>query len=335
MALVLLLLATVLGASISTPRAQAASTQIGAVEEIAAAAAPSEITAGGFAVQVGEAAGTYAVPSGYARITSWSHSAGTAAGPLTFKVYRPTGTAREWTVVASDPQTVAAGAVQSFPVDIAVEPGDRIGLSSSEDVQLAFETFNTADKIGFFSANLPTGETRQTDGTPFEEYKLDVAATLESGPGAGGGTAENGAGAGAGTGPAVTSLRIAPLAFVAARSGPSVRPATAPGAGARVTFAVSAATTVRFTVRRLRAGRSVDGRCVAKTPSNWWANDCTRALPVAGGFQRAVRAGTHRLRFTGRIGGRRLAPGRYLLVATPRSGGAAATIGRRFQIRGY
>jgi hypothetical protein len=42
---------------------------------------------------------------------------------------------------------------------------------------------------------------------------------------------------------------------------------------------------------------------------------------VPGGFTRSDTAGRNALRFTGRIGGRALAPGRYRLSATPSAGG--------------
>src|SRR4051794_21932413 len=161
--------------------ALAATTQIGSVTEIGAAALPAALTAGGFGVQISEASGTYAVPPGYSTITDWSHSAGTTAGVLTFKVYRPTGALHEFLVVGSDTQTVTAGSVQTFPQQIAVQPGDRIGLSS-DSVELAFETFDPNDQIGFFGGDLPIGATRATDGDPFPDYKLDVAATLTSDP---------------------------------------------------------------------------------------------------------------------------------------------------------
>lgn len=166
-----------LGAGV--PAASAATTTIGAVNEIAAGADPADITSGGFVVQVGEAAGTYAVPPGYGVITAWSHSTGTAPGNLTFKVYRPTGAPKEFRAVAADPRAVAPDTNHVFPVQIPVRAGDRIGLSS-EGVQLAFETGDPADRVGFFSPDPPPEATDTTDGNPFESYKLDVAATVES-----------------------------------------------------------------------------------------------------------------------------------------------------------
>ena len=345
------LLTFVVGALGTADRADAATTDIGAVSEIRDKTPPTPTAAGGNVVQIGEATGTYAVPPGYGTITSWRHSAGASAGTLTFKVYRPTGRLREFLVLAADTRAVTAGSVQSFPVRIAVRPGDRIGLSS-EDLQLAYETFNPADKIGFFDPDPPRGTTKTTDGEPFEEFKLKVAATLESAPDApGGGQPPPGQAPPAGSPspgpppgsmvaeasspPAATRLRVSPRAFSAARSGPSVtRRRTR---GAKVSYSVVARGAVRFTVRQARTGRrkgsGETARCVSATKTNRNAAKCTRTVTRAGSFTQTAKKGANSFRFTGRVGGRPLKPGAYTLVATPRVGsksGRSAT--SRFRI---
>lgn len=328
----------------SAAPALGATTKIGAVEEIAAAAAPADEAAGGFVVQVGEASGSYEVPPGYSTITNWSHSAGTASGSLTFKVYRPTGNLREFATVAADTRDIVAGSVQTFGVRIAVLPGDRLGLSS-ENVQLAYATFAMADQVGFFSFELPIGGVRNTDGTPFEEFKLDVAATLNSAevaqlpplPSRPAPSKPASSGANSLPAPLLTALRVAPSAFAAARSGPSVRPAGRRTPATLVSFRVSATSSVRFTVRRVRPGRrrgsGASARCVAQTSANKRSRRCTREVPVPGSFTRSVNAGANRLRFSGRIGGRRLTRGSYRLVATPRANGVSGTrVSRGFRI---
>jgi hypothetical protein len=81
-------------------------------------------------------------------------------------------------------------------------------------------------------------------------------------------------------------LSISPRAFRAARRGPAIPRR----GGARIHFTLSRAATVTLTVAR---GRTVLGR-----------------IAVAG------IAGPNAIRFSGRIAGRRLAPGRYQLVAS-------------------
>lgn len=330
----LTLLALALG---SADRAVAASTEIGAVTEILAATAPSPTAEGGNVVQIAEAAGTYAVPAGYGTITSWRHSAGAAAGTLTFKVYRPTGALREFFVVASDTRAVTAGSVQSFPVRMPVRPGDRIGLSS-EDLQLVYETFDPADRIGFFDSDPPPGTTKATDGEPFSEFKLDVAATLESTPeppSGGGGSPLPGVPSTTSPPPALARLRVAPSAFAAARSGPSVT--SRRNIGARVSYSLEAPAAVRFTVRRSLPGRRTGNgdaaRCEATTRANRDAARCTRTLTLAGGFTQRASEGANAFRFTGRLGGRSLRPGAYTLIATPRAGsGSGRPATSRFRI---
>ena len=68
--------------------------------------------------------------------------------------------------------------------------------------------------------------------------------------------------------------------------------------GALVRFRLGQAMTVSFTVSR-RAGT-------------------TRWAAVSGGFTWVGAPGANSLRFTGRVGGRALAPGTYRLIATAR-----------------
>lgn len=316
-AIIAVSVATVL--TLAPGSASAATVNIGAVGEISAGALPEPITVGGYTVQITEAAGTYAVPGGYGVITGWAHSTGTGSGVLTFKVYRPTGALRQFRLIGADTQTVAANTVQFFPVRIPVAPGDRIGLSS-ETVQLAYQTFLPADSVGFFDPDPGLGAIDNTDGQPFSDFKLDVAATVESdvnGDGRGDDTQQS----------AMASLasaskpRIVPGAFPAAPKGSSATAAKRRRYGAKVTYRVNVPALVRFTVAQTssgrRQGRGSKARCVRPTRSNRRARRCTRTTTLRGSFTQIAKAGVNSFRFTGRLGGRRLKPGRYLLVATP------------------
>lgn len=308
--------------------AAAATTEIGAVAEIGAGELPSAITDGGYVVQITESAGTYAVPAGYTTITSWRHSAGSLTGPLTFKVYRPTGATREFVTVAADTQIITTPrAVHSFPVQIPVQPGDRIGLSS-DAVQLAFETFNLDDRIGFFGIDVPVGDIRKTDGEPFPEFKLDVAATVESPPGEVPPPVTPPAPAPypvpdvlAPDPPRLSGLTIRPRTFAAARRGAGVRATRLRGFGTRVRYRSDIAASVRFTVQRLRSGRRTRSgrtiRCLAPSRRNRRGAPCKRYAPLPGAFTDKARAGTNSFYFTGRLAGRTLPPGSYRLRATP------------------
>ncbi len=122
--------------------------------------------------------------------------------------------------------------------------------------------------------------------------------------------------------PTIARLRVAPSAFRAARSGPSVRLASA-RAATRVSYDLDVPATVRFTVQRSTRGRSVGGRCVAPAARNRAQRGCTRFAAVRGSFTRRRPAGADRFTFTARIARRALAAGRYRLVATPTAGGLA------------
>lgn len=322
----------------TAPHALAGTAELGAAAEIRAGELPAPVSSGGIVVQIAEASSSYAVPPGYGTITAWSHSAGGTAGALSFKVYRPTGGLREFTIVASDTRDVVANAVQTFPVRIPVQPGDRIGLSS-EEVELAYETFLTADRIGFFGGELMPDVPRMTDGEPFEEFKLDVSATLESVAPAQPGTSPT---AGhspsyALPAPVLRRLAITPRAFAAARAGGSVSTVRRRGSGARVSYSVDTFASLRFAVQRVLAGRrkasGKKARCVAATRANRRAARCTRHVPVKGSIVRSSRAGANSFYFSGRLGGRRLARGSYRLMATPAANGlSGASLSRSFRI---
>jgi hypothetical protein len=157
-------------------------------------------------------------------------------------------------------------------------------------------------------------------------------------PGAGGGADGDGAGGGAGGagGLEITGLRLSRTAFRAARSGAIVRPASAAlRSWTRVTYNVNAAARVRFSFERPRSGRKVGSRCVKTTAANRSRATCVRYIPVAGSFSRKRPRGGDSFTFTGRLGARRLAAGRYWLVATPlTTSGAKGRAGRAsFRIR--
>ncbi|HEX8083650.1 MAG TPA: hypothetical protein VF529_05115 [Solirubrobacteraceae bacterium] len=121
-----------------------------------------------------------------------------------------------------------------------------------------------------------------------------------------------------GAGPRAELLRLSlrPRSFRAARRGGSVLAGPPRGAGTRVTYRLSRAGSVRFGVERLVAGRRRGRTCVPKGRAG---RRCEKAVAVRGSITRTDGAP---FTFTGRIGGRRLAPGRYRLVARAESGAA-------------
>jgi hypothetical protein len=86
-----------------------------------------------------------------------------------------------------------------------------------------------------------------------------------------------------------------------------------------VSLSLNLRATVTYRVARRLPGRRAGRRCVTPTRANRRARRCTRLVAVRGRFARNAKAGRNRFRFTGRIGGRKLAPGSYQLQATPRA----------------
>jgi len=105
-----------------------------------------------------------------------------------------------------------------------------------------------------------------------------------------------------------------------------ITPATKNRKGTLITYQLSAAATVTFTLQHPVAGRikTAAGQrsCVPLTHRNANARHCTRQV-VVGSFTQAGTAGANSIRFSGRIGGKRLPAGGYALIATPADGQAA------------
>jgi hypothetical protein len=119
----------------------------------------------------------------------------------------------------------------------------------------------------------------------------------------------------------LVSQRIAPTTFPAGPSGQRVRSVRG-RYGTTVTYTLNVAAMTRFTVTRLRAGRKAGhGRCVAQTRRNRNAGACSRRVTLPGHFTLARQPGANSFAFTGRIGGNRLKPGSYRLLATPTANG--------------
>jgi hypothetical protein len=110
--------------------------------------------------------------------------------------------------------------------------------------------------------------------------------------------------------PVLSAQALSPAVFRAARRGPS---AVAVALGTRVRYRLSEAATGHFRVQRLKSGRYVG---------------------LKGGFTQAGKVGANTFRFTGRLGGRKLRPGRYRLVqvAVDAAGNKSATKRVRFRI---
>jgi hypothetical protein len=132
--------------------------------------------------------------------------------------------------------------------------------------------------------------------------------------------------------PRFLSLTLSPTAFAAFGSGPSVRGARA--RGTRISYRLSEAATATFRVQRALPGRRVRGRCVRPTRVNRGKPSCTRYRRLRGSFRHTGTAGLNRIRFGGRLAGRKLRPVNYRLVAVAEdaAGNRSAPVRRPFRI---
>ncbi len=111
--------------------------------------------------------------------------------------------------------------------------------------------------------------------------------------------------------------RLSPTTFAALPSGPSVLSRNANG-GTIISYTDSQVATTTFVVRRpVGNGVLSHGKCV-KSPhtGSHHGRSCTLYKTV-GQFHETDIAGPNRLRFTGRVNGHELKPGRYQLLSTP------------------
>jgi hypothetical protein len=129
--------------------------------------------------------------------------------------------------------------------------------------------------------------------------------------------------------PVIRSLKVSPSAFRAANAGGATASARGKGnqppIGATVSYSLSAAGTVSFSVQRKTSGRKVGGGCVRPTRGNASKPACTFFKPLKGGFALSGAAGANSFKFRGRLGGKTLSPGGYRLLAS--AGAAASTAG--------
>ena len=228
---------------------------------------------------------------------------------------------------AGDRATAAVGQAVGFTASATdADPGDPVTLVWSFDDGTT-ATGATASHA-FATPGSHTATVTATDSTGLQATAtVTVAVTAPA--------------TGDGTPPGLSGLAFLPAAFPASNSGASVRaararpPARRPRAtGSKVSYRLTEAATVTFTVERAVAGRRVNRRCVRLTRANRTRPRCTRFVAVRGSFTHAGKAGANSFRFTGRVGGRKLAPGSYRLLARARdaAGNRSRVVRRAFRI---
>jgi len=131
------------------------------------------------------------------------------------------------------------------------------------------------------------------------------------------------------TRPDLSAVSLVPSVFRAAGFGASMSSLV----GTRVGYALSEPARVRFRVERGVSGRRAGGTCVTLTRSNRSRPRCTRYVTLRGSFTDRGEAGQNRFRFSGRLRGRKLTPGRYRLRALATDPAANRSSPKRVKFR--
>ena len=237
---------------------------------------------------------------------------------------RPSGPACDAGAYEVTPPTATTGPASAISTTSATAGPTVTANDGAATVQFEFGTstaygHETATHTvgGLVATPITAGLTGLTPGTT---YHYRVVATSGDGT-------TNGADrtfTAAAVAPVLRSLKLSPASFVAAASGASI--ARRAAVGTTVSYILSFAARTTFTVSRTPAGVRIRGRCVAPPRHGHAHGRACKRLQKVGTFTHADVAGHNRFKFSGRVSGRRLRPGRYQLAATPRAGGLA---GRR------
>jgi hypothetical protein len=125
----------------------------------------------------------------------------------------------------------------------------------------------------------------------------------------------------------IQSLTVAKGPFKAARSGAAIGTGvkrSKPRIGTTVTYALTAAATVEFSVERKLPGRKAGKKCVKQTKANRGKKKCPLYRSVKGSFTHSGVVGQNLFVFSGRVGGKALKPGRYRLTGKTGASSRAA-----------
>jgi hypothetical protein len=305
--------------------------------------APAPASGGGSAsgsvVQTASTGGAYTVPANGV-ITSFWFATGTATGSMRALVFRPTGVANQYTVVArSDLGAVATPNTASphFATRLPVHAGDLLG-AKAQGPQITY-TGSGSDTIcsgsGAAGWTDPAAGAVLTSSSCNTPTRTNMAAALEpdaDGDGYGDETQDacttdastHGTcppPAATPTPPAaqnpVTPTAIAPTLTALAASKTRFRR----GTSTTISFKLDNAARVSLTFLRRSPGRRSGRRCVAPTRANRRARACIRERAV-GKLTIDGTAGPNRLKFTGRLSARRsLSAGTYRIAAVANAGG--------------
>ena len=307
----------------------------------------------------------FTVPAGV--ITSWSTRAfGTGGLRGSLKVVRVNSETSMTVLGGSAIQTLTPNAVNTFAARIPVAAGGVIGYAvpaGSTDQPCFDNGSDNADEVSFGVDPSPGSQVLVDPnlGNPRNQSRLNLAATVEadadrdgfgdetqdqcrgsSGPNNGCPAGAGGGGGGGGgtadtTKPTLGRLSFARSSFAAASSGSAFttqKKKRKPPVGSKVSFNLSEASSVRFTVERKTTGRRVSGKCKTRTRKNRGKPRCPLYKKVSGSFTVNGKSGRNTITFRGRVGGRKLRTGSYRMTgkATDAARNASTPVKATFRI---
>jgi FG-GAP repeat len=217
-------------------------------------------------------------------------------------------------------------------------PFDYFGDAVSVDEAGSTVLIGREDPGGYFYAVPPMSTHRHIGSEGLTSTGTGGSGLAGTPPGDGAGKSGLAPGTPPGGGavaPQVGSETFSWKAFRAAPHGGSTGGASA-RFGTEVIYTLNEAEPVRFTVLRAHRGRTLpSGRCAQPTHADHRGARCTRYTSVPGSFELSGNAGYNHFRFTGRLDGRKLPPGRYQLLASPEKGtNSSRSAAAPFQIIG-
>jgi hypothetical protein len=271
-------------------------------------------------------------------ITSWSTRASATPGQqVTLKTISRSGNPGAFTFTilgTSGVESLTPGTLNRFSTRIPIQAGQRIGyfVPAGPAGGCTYDGVQNANEVAAGpTTGTPGGTFTDLDGSA--QKLLNLEATLEADadgdgfgdetqdkcPGTagsnGGCTASGGSGNDT-TKPSIGGLSFSNTAFRAASSGSVLSRKKRAPIGTKVSFKLSEAASVKFTVQRKTKGRKVSGKCKSPSRSNRRKKKCTLWKSVRGSFTVSGTAGKNTFTFNGRIGGRALRRGSYRLSGT-------------------
>lgn len=104
---------------------------------------------------------------------------------------------------------------------------------------------------------------------------------------------------------------------------------------AKIKFKLTEAATVVFAIEKPKTGRRVGASCKKQTRKNKKLKKCARWVRVGKTFKKSAKSGSNAIKFTGKVGSRKIANGSYRFnaVATDSAKGRGPAVTAKFKIK--